>query len=87
MFYSPEFMRLLVEQRHRSIEQMRRPVPAAGDGAGPRVRSRALGPPGYYRGIAAAVWRAALSPRPRATVLPTAGATADRVLAPAPPCS
>jgi hypothetical protein len=94
MFQNPEVLRMLMDERQRSIARMSRrslghgsPAPerrlaaperrmAAPEGrvAAPGVRSRPVGPPAYYRGIAVGVWRDAL--RRGATVRPTVAAPA-----------
>ena len=84
MFQSPELMKMLVDERQRSIARATRPSPVPhGLPSAPRVRARPVGPPAYYRGIAVAVWRAALL---RRTVLPMAAAPAERELGPARLC-
>jgi hypothetical protein len=67
MFQNPEVTKMLMVERQRSIARASRPAPVPpGRPSSPGVRARPVGPPAYYRGIAVAVWRAALLRRPAA---------------------
>jgi hypothetical protein len=61
MFLNPELTKMLMDERQRSIVRAihLRPAPH-GLPSAPKVQARPVGPPAYYRGIAVAVWRAAL---------------------------
>ena len=87
MQYSPALIQMLVDERQHEIERAIRSSPVlAHHHRAPRADVGSVGPPAYYRGIAVAVWRAALRPG-AALARPTVAAPADRGLGQVQLCS
>ena len=84
---SPALTQMLADERQQEIERSIRLSPVlAHHRRAPRADVGPAGPPAYYRGIAVAVWRAALRPG-AALARPTVAAPTDRGLGQVQLCS